>query len=126
MCGKILLPPSTALSQLAEDVYEAEGKGSQGAAFSWSLDRVMLSLHRAAQCHPHPSSITGRLAEPAGCRVLSCCPLVVLENVGPSQFLLLSRAESEEGDFSSGTGRPRRPHHSLSQAAVGLAAQQQN
>lgn len=47
-----------------------------------------------------------RLAEPTGCRVLSCCPLVVLKNVGPSQFPFFSRAESEEGDFFSGTGRP--------------------
>jgi len=39
------------------------------------------------------------LVEPAGCRVLSCCPLVVLENVGPAQTPFLARAESEEGGF---------------------------
>lgn len=73
----------------------------------------------------HPSMVTGGLAEPAGYRVLSYCPLVVLENVRPSRFPLLSRAESEEGDFFClEQDRPsRRPLHSLWQAAVGLLAQ---
>lgn len=80
-----------------------------------SLDRVMLSLRRAAHTIPHSRSVMDSLAEPAGCRVLSCCPLVVLENVGSSQFPLLSRAESEEGDFSR-TGQPVQEATSLTLA----------
>lgn len=86
----------------------------------------MRCLHRAPHAtSTHPSMVTGGLAEPAGCRVLSYCPLVVLENVRPSRFPLLSRAESEEGDFFClEQDRPsRRPLHSLWQAAVGLLAQ---
>lgn len=66
----------------------------------------MLCSHRAAHATgTHPSMVTGGLAEPAGCRVLSYCPLVVLENVRPSWFPLLSRAVRGGGFLLFGTGQ---------------------
>lgn len=78
----------------------------QGTAFSWLTQLGgpgQGDAQPAQSCphHPHPNGVTGRFAESAGCRVLPCCPLVVLENVRSSQFPLLSGAESEERDFLS-------------------------
>lgn len=94
-----------------------------GNSAGQSLAKAMLSPHRAARA----ISITSpRLAEAAGCTVLSCCPLVVLENAEPSQFPLLSRAESEQGTSLEQDSQHKRPGHSPSQIAVKLAVQQQN
>lgn len=105
---------------------ELAGSTSAGS-FSWVVPgQGDAEPSQSCPCHLHPSSVADRLAEPAGCRVLSCCPLVVLQNVGPSQFHFPGQGQRRKIPSLEQDNQPRRPHHSLSQAAVGLAVQQKN